>query len=179
MSRHLSRSAGTVAAMAVAALALAPISADAGGSVLESASCTARFSGGAMHFCGPATATFLGFAYKNGTCKVGKDALGSALVLELGALKPGNPTNGGLLYLKIQVDGALSSPTSGHVIAFSKTRSPSGKVTVKRWAGFGESFKPAYRAGRLVGGKFAVTGGYGQNPPTYGGESKSGIFRCV
>lgn len=179
MGRFLSRLAGTGAAMAVAALALAPISTDARGSGLVSASCTARFSNGVLHLCGPATATFLGSSYKNGTCKVGKKALGAALVLELGALKPGDRTNGGLLYLKIQIDGTLSNPTSGHVIAFSKTRSPSGKVNVTRWAGFGESFTPESRLGTLVGGTFEVKGGYGNNPPAYGGQSKSGKFRCV
>jgi hypothetical protein len=125
------------------------------------------FSGGAMHLCGPATArlsVFRGFAFRNGTCKRLTVAGTPQFVLELGALKPGSPTNGGLSYLKIEIDGPLSAPTSGSVISWHNG---------KRWAGFGESFK-----GNARGGTFNVRGGYGKNPPAYKGQPATGSFHC-
>jgi hypothetical protein len=106
--------------------------------------CTPKFASGAMHLCGPATAhlsVFGTYKFENGTCK----RSGDTFVLELGAIKvPPGTTNGGLSYLKIQIDGPLSNPTSGSLIAYH-----SGK----RWAGYGESFR-----GTAKGGTFVVKG---------------------
>jgi hypothetical protein len=128
----------------------------------NSASCRPTFSGGAMHLCGPATAqlsVFPGFTFRNGNCKRLTVAGSPQFVLELGKLKPGSRTNGGLSYFKIEIDGPLSHPTSGSVISWHKG---------KRWAGLGDSFK-----GTAHGGIFAVTGA-----PANGGRRATGSFRC-
>ena len=99
------------------------------------------------------------FTFRNGTCKRSTVAGEPSFILELGALTPGSRTNGGLSYLKIQIDGPLSRPTSGSVISWHNGR---------RWAGLGERFK-----GNAHGGTFAVTG-----VPASGGRRATGSFRC-
>ncbi len=172
MAHHPARLAGLVAAAAAVIVTALSVSPAGGATSRESAkqhpsACAPKFSRGAMHLCGPATArlsVFAGFTFRNGTCKRLTVAGEPQLVLELGALTPGSATNGGLSYLKIEIDGPLSQPTSGSVISWHDG---------KRWAGTGESFK-----GTARGGTFIVSGGYGLHPPAYGGRRATGSFRC-
>jgi hypothetical protein len=164
MNSRLGGLAGTAAAVAVTTLVLAATSTSARGSAATSTGCTPKFSGGVYHLCGPATAHFRGFTYTNGTCK--RSDAGTedeAFVLELGAIKPGSSTNGGLPYLKIEVFGPLAHPTSGHLISWHGG---------KRWAGYGESFKTKYTGGKFVGGTFVVT------RTATGAERETGSFHC-
>jgi hypothetical protein len=125
--------------------------------------CTAKFVAGAMRLCGPATArlsVFPGYTFRNGTCKRTTVAGKPTFILELGALSTVKPrTNGGLSYLKIEIDGPLSHPTGGSVTSWHKG---------KRWAGVGESFNGTARRGTFV-----VTGVFAN-----GGRRATGSFRC-
>jgi hypothetical protein len=171
MTYHQARLARPLAVTAIALATLAGLCASPAGGAADRSqhpgACTPKFSEGAMHLCGPAFArlsAFRGFTFRNGTCKRLTVAGKPQLVLELGALTPGSATNGGLSYLKIEIDGPLSQPTSGSVISWHNG---------KRWAGIGQSFK-----GTAAGGTFVATGGYGLHPPAYGGRRATGSFRC-
>jgi hypothetical protein len=157
---------GVVAAIvAVLALAIGASSAGARGAQPSRADCTAKFFGGAMHLCGPATALFRGHTFRNGTCKRETVAGEPTLTLELGqiAVPPGK-TNGGRPYLKIGISGPLSHPTSGYVISYYDS---------KRWSGIGGSFKASFDARhKFVGGSFVGSA----TPPSRG--TARGSFRC-
>lgn len=148
--------------IALLVLALGALSPGARGGHGFQASCTAKFVGGAMHLCGPASArlsVFPGTTFRNGTCKREAVAGEQTLTLELGQLVPGSKANGGRSYFKVAISGPLSKPTSGYLIAFRNS---------KRWAGTGKSFK-----GTARGGSFKVRG----TPPSRG--TATGSFRCA
>jgi hypothetical protein len=157
--------AAAIATLVAAAAAVGPTSAGAStGSGSSASSCTARFYGGAMHLCGPAVANFRGFTYVHGTCKPASPSRTTqSFIVELGELHPGDPTNAGRAYLKIEVDGPFTSPTSGHVISWLRG---------KRWAGYGESFAPKFVQGRFATGTFVAT------RTATGIDPKRGSFRC-
>jgi hypothetical protein len=159
MKRRRCRLIRAATAIAIAAAVLAGA---ASAREQSATKCTPKFSAGAMHLCGPATAqlsVFPGYTFRNGTCKRLMVAGEPQFVLELGALTPGSRTNGGLSYLKIEIDGPPSHPTSGSVISWHNG---------KRWAGLGDSFKGSARAG-----SFVVSG-----VPANGGRRASGSFHC-
>ena len=81
----------------------------------------------------------------------------------MGAIKPGSRTNGGLPYLKIEIYGSLAHPTTGQLISWHNG---------KRWAGYGESFKPKYTGGKFVGSTFVVT------QTATGAGRATGSFHC-
>jgi hypothetical protein len=117
-----------------------------------------------MHLCGPAVAHFRGFTYLHGTCKPASPSRTTqSFVVELGELHPGSPTNGGKPYLKIEIDGPFTNPTSGHVISWLRG---------KRWAGYGESFTPKFARGRFAKATFAAT------RTAAGVDRKTGLFQC-
>jgi hypothetical protein len=140
MARRLLKAAPVAFALALAVAAAAL----AGGEAADA--CTPKFVNGAMHLCGPATAhlsVFGSYTFRNGTCKRTVVAGEPDFVLELGALKPGSTTNGGLSYFKIQISGPLSHPTTGSLIAWHGG---------KRWSGYGQSFR-----GNAIAGTFVVS----------------------
>jgi hypothetical protein len=127
-------------------------------------SCTPRFYGGGMHLCGPAVAHFRGFTFKHGTCKPAKPSRATqSLVLELGELHPGDPKNGGKPYLKIQIDGPFTDPTSGTVISWLRGT---------RWAGYGQAFDPVFLRERLAKTGFSAT------RTATGADPRTGFFQC-
>jgi hypothetical protein len=151
--------------MVVIVLALGATVTNARGSGLGSVGCTPKFVSGALHLCGPATgqlSVFGSYTFRNGTCKRTVVAGEPNFVLELGALKPGSATNGGLSYLKIEIDGPFSNPTSGSLISWHDG---------KRWAGYGESFR-----GNARDGTFVVTGS--AKGAAIGGRRATGSFHC-
>jgi hypothetical protein len=155
------RSFALVTFAAVAALSVAVPSTAATVGQQDRATCTAKFYAGALHLCGPATARLSvwgRYTFRKGTCKRSVVAGEPNFVLELGALKPGSRTNGGLSYLKIQIEGPLSHPTGGHVISWHNG---------KRWSGYGQSFR-----GNASGGTFVAT------RTAAGGGRATGSFRC-
>jgi hypothetical protein len=154
--RRYSRLATLAAAAALAVVAPSTAAPDA---LREEAACKPRFYAGALHLCGPATARLSvwgRYTFRNGTCKRTVVAGDPVFVLELGALKAGSRTNGGLSYLKIEIDGPLSRPAGGHVISWHNG---------KRWSGYGQSFRgnaseATFVATRTASGAGRATGSF-------------------
>jgi hypothetical protein len=158
MARSPRSVAAALAIFAGCALSASSIAAPAGAA---GGRCTPGFVRGAMRFCGPASArvsVFSGVTFRGGTCKQEVVAGERTLTLELGQLVPGSKTNAGWPYVKIDISGPLSRPTSGYLVAFYRG---------KRWSGLGDSLKASRR-----GGSFVVRG----TPPSHG--VAKGSFRC-
>lgn len=150
---------GLAAALVAAAIAITVLAPGADARQ-ETVACKRTLIQGVLHFCGPAEAKLSkwpGFTFSRGTCVTGS----GSFTLELGTIVAGLPKNGGKDYLKIQIFGPLTAPTSGAVIAWHHGT---------RWAGYGDSLTRQ----RLTGGwKFAASG----TPPNRP-ASVSGTFNC-
>jgi hypothetical protein len=119
--------------------ALWSIAPSAGAQRSRSVACKRTFVNGVLHMFGPATATlshWRGFTFKNGTCPAIQTGKNAEFTLELGAIAPehvgDDGDNAGLDYLKIQIFGPFSAPTSGIVIAWHNGQ---------RRRGYGQSLK--------------------------------------
>jgi len=102
-----------------------------------------------MHMCGPATATIShwpGLIFRNGTCPAIETGDDAEFTLELGAIAPGHADNNKLDYLKIQIFGPFSSPSSGVVIAYHDG---------KRWSGYGQSLSRTHTGWTFVASRYA------------------------
>jgi hypothetical protein len=148
------RKRGTCLLVLTATLAaLWSIAPNAGAQRSQSATCKRTFVNGAMHMCGPAWATlshWRGVTFKNGTCPAIQTGEDAEFTLELGAIAPGKPGNGGLDYLKIQIFGPFSHPSSGVVIAYHGG---------KRWSGYGESVSRTHTGWSFVASRYATGAG--------------------
>jgi hypothetical protein len=147
-----------------AVIALATIAPSAGARAGEAAACKPTIVAGVVRFCGPAQATlgvWPGFTFRHGDCTYGPD---KEFTLELGTLAPTDPgeraDNKGKDYLKIQIFGPFTAPTSGAVIAWHHG---------VRWSGYGRSLTRR----RILGGwKFVAS----KSP--IGLQMVKGTFRC-
>lgn len=157
-------------AITAAGFALAPaLVIGAPSAVAGPTACKPTVSSAAIRFCGPATARlsiFPGVTFRNGTCLLkAVNPGGPTLDLKLGTRSMKNPfqvggTNGGLPYFALAVDGPLSSPAGGGVIAFYKG---------KHWYGRGVSFRGNARGGTFVAQGIPERGSHG---------TATGSFHC-
>lgn len=117
---------------------------------------------GITRYCGPATArlsTFPGMVVSGGFCTKRSSGGVQLLTIRIGAKSPvPGLTNGGLTLFTLQLTGPPTHPTSGLVLAFSRS---------KYWQGRTVSFRGDARAGTFLAK--AVFPSRGQ---------ASGSFRC-
>jgi len=137
---------GTTAIVAVG-LAIPGPGAGARSAQFAQALCRPTIINGAVHYCGPASASlsvFPGVTFRHGTCRsqlVGGKPL---FTLKMGVRTQNAATNRGLRYFGLSISGPFSHPTGGGVIAYSGG---------KRWGGPGVSFR-----GSASGGSFIARG---------------------
>lgn len=109
---------------------------------------------GVLHMCGPAKGTLShwpGFTFTHGTCPRIEKGADAEFTLELGAIDATQPGNNGRLdYLKIQIFGPFSAPTSGSIIAWHGG---------KRWSGYGQSLSKTRTGWKFVASHLATGGG--------------------
>jgi hypothetical protein len=140
--RSIGLGAGASTAAAVALIAAG--GAGAGSTLGSAAACKPTFVNGVHHLCGPATArlsVFPGVVFRHGSCKRSTVGGEPEMSIEIGEIKPGASRNGGLPYFRASIDGPLSRPTGGHVIAYYHSR---------RWSGLGRSCRCTARSGTFT-----------------------------
>lgn len=117
-------------------------------------SCNRTLVKGVLHLCGPAKGTLShwpGVMFTHGTCPPIGKGTDAEFTLELGGLDATKPkTNGGLDYLKVQIFGPFSAPTSGTIIAWHHG---------KRFSGYGESIRKSRTGWTFVASRYASGAG--------------------
>jgi hypothetical protein len=116
----------------------------------QTTTCERTLVKGVLHLCGPAKATLSiwpGFTFTHGTCPAIRKGADAEFTLELGGIDATTPkTNGGLDYLKIQVFGPFSAPTSGTIIAWHHG---------KRWSGYGQFLSKTATGWKFLASRYA------------------------